>query len=138
MDETYTIGCHGNDQQTNLWLHSIAVYSLLRYRQTLLEADGFAQSMITSGPMYPNPNYSDAGQVIWTRDIKLNGQVENRWYMQPHRIIENVALGTEGGVTGVDDAYIGGVRILSNITDTFEDLRTVNWSTLQDIADQDE
>lgn len=120
MEETYKITCNALDQQTLLWLHSIAVYSLLRYRQVLLEKDGYAQSMISSGRMYPNPDYSDAGQVTWSRDINLTGQVENRWYEQPHRIIEEVLSAP------------GGVKIISNITDTFEDLSTVTWSTITD------
>jgi hypothetical protein len=118
MQEPYKITCNAMDQQTLLWLHSIAVYSLLRYRQVLLEKDGYAESMISSGKIYPNPDYSDAGQVIWSRDIDITGQVENRWYMQPHRILENVLFPN------------GGIKIISNITDTFEDLSTVNWSTI--------
>ncbi len=123
MQEDYKIICNAMDQQTLLWLHSIAVYSLLRYRQVLLEKDGFAESMISSGKMYPNPDYSDAGQVMWSRDISLTGQVENRWYMQPHRYVEDIA-------------FPGGIKILSNITDTFEDPSTINWATLADIAAQ--
>lgn len=129
MQEPYNIGCHAMDQQSSLWLHSIVTYSLLRYRQALLEKDGYAESLISSGKMYPNPDFSDAGQVIWTRDIEITGQVENRWYMQPHRFIENIALGN-------GNSFQGGVKIISNITDTFEDLSTVNWSTLQDVAEQ--
>jgi hypothetical protein len=129
MQEPYKIVCNAGDQQTLLWLHSIVVYSLLRYRQVLLEKDGFAESMISSSGMYPNPDYSDAGQVMWSRDINLTGQVENRWWMQPHRIIEQTILGNGEGFTG-------GLKIISNITDTFENLETVNWSTLKDIADQ--
>ena len=131
MQEPYKITCNANDQQTLLWLYSITMYSLLRYRAALLEKDGYAESMISASKMYPNPDYSDAGQVIWSRDINITGQVENRWYMQPHRIIENIALGQGEGFTG-------GVRILTNLTDTGEDLSQVNWSTLADIAYQDE
>lgn len=127
MQEPYKIVCNAMDQQTILWLHSIAVYSLLRYRQVLLEKDGYAESLITSSGMYPNGDYSDAGQVIWSRDINITGQVENRWYMQPHRIIENIAIGNGNG-------YEGGIKIISNITDKFEDLSTVNWSTIQEFA----
>lgn len=130
MQETYKISCHAMDQQTLLWLHPIIVYSLLRYRQVLLEKDGLAESMISSGGMYPNPDYSDAGQIIWTRDINLTGQVETRWWQQPHRYIESISLGN-------DDGFTGGVKIISNLTDT-EDLSTVNWSTLRDIAEQGE
>jgi hypothetical protein len=131
MEEPYKVTVNAMDQQTLLWLHSIVAYSMLRYRQALLEKDGYAQSMISSSKMYPNPDYSDAGQVIWSRDINLTGQVENRWYMQPHRIIEDISLGNGAG-------YQGGVKIISNITDTFEDLSTVNWSTIQDLAIDDE
>ena len=129
MQEPYKIVCNSMDQQTLLWLHSIAIYSLLRYRQALLENDGYAESLISSSGMYPNADYSDAGQVIWSRDINITGQVENRWYMGPHRIIENISIGNNSGFTG-------GVKILSNSTDTAENLSDVNWSTLQDIAAQ--
>jgi hypothetical protein len=131
MQEPYKITVNGLDQQTLLWLHSIVVYSLLRYRQVLLEKDGYAESTISSGPMYPNPDYSDAGQIIWSRDINLTGQVENRWIIQPHRFIENIAIGNGNG-------FEGGIKILTNLTDKAENLETVNWSTLADIAFQDE
>ncbi len=131
MQESYRVGCHGMDQQTTLWLHSISMYLLLRYRQSLLEAQGGAESIIKSSKMYANADYSDAGQVIWTREINLSLQSESRWIAQPHRIIENIAIGNGNG-------YEGGIKIISNITDDFEDLNTVNWSTLRDIAYQDE
>jgi hypothetical protein len=129
MKEEYKISVNAMDQQTLLWLHAIVTYSLLRYRQVLLEHDGFAESLISSGPMYPNPDYSDAGQVMWSRDIEISGQVESRWFDQPHRIVESTVLGQGEG-------YTGGLKIISNITDTFEDLTTVNWSTLASIAEQ--
>lgn len=141
MQEPYKITCNAMDQQTLLWLHSIAVYSLLRYRQALLEKDGYAESLISSSPMYANPDYSDGGQVIWSREINITGQVENRWYMQPHRLIETTLLGNGGGSSGPtgtpgnNTAFIGGLKIISNITDTFEDLSKVNWSTIADEAD---
>jgi hypothetical protein len=131
MQESYKITCNSMDQNSLLWLWSITVYNLLRYRQVLLEKDGFAESMISSGKIYPNPDYSDAGQVIWSRDITLVGQVESRWWSQPHRYLESVSLGN-------GDGFTGGVKILSNLTDTVEDLNTVNWSTLRDIAEQGE
>ena len=116
MQEIYTISCHCNDQQTLLWLHSIVTYSLLRYRQSLLEEGGFAESMIKSSGMYPNSTFSDAGQVVWSRDITIEGQVENSWYGQPHRVIENTD-------------YIGPIKIISNL-DSTEDPSNVNWVTI--------
>lgn len=123
MQETYKITCHALDQQTSLWLHSIAVYSLLRYRQVLLEKDGFAESMISSSKMYPNPDHSDGGQVIWSRDINLTGQVENRWYVQPHRFIEDIA-------------FPGGIKIESNLNSTPQDLSNVDWVTIAESLEE--
>lgn len=132
MAESCRITCHGNDVQTLLWLHSITVYSLLRYRQVLLEKDGFAESLITSGKIYANADYSDAGQVIWSRDIEVTGQVEERWWIQPHRYIENVAFGNANG-------YQGGIKIISNLTDIADpNLNEVNWSALAAEAYKDE
>lgn len=128
MQEDYRVVCHAMDQQTVLWLHSIAMYLLLRYRQALLEAQGGAESIIKSTKMYANADYSDAGQIVWSREIALSLQTESRWIMQPHRIIENTLLGQGAG-------YTGGLKIISNITDTFEDLSQVNWSTIADDAD---
>ena len=129
MNESYRVTCHANDQQTLLWLHSIIVYSLLRYRQVLLEKDGYAESLINSGKIYPNGDYSDAGQIIWSRDIEITGQVENRWIIQPHRFIENVAYGNANG-------YEGGIKIISNLNDIADpNLNEVNWSTLAAIAE---
>lgn len=125
MQETYKVSCKAMDQQTNLWLHAITVYSLLRYRQSLLEADGFAESTIKSGKMYPDDGYSDQGQVIWARDITLNGQVENRWIEQPHRFIEDIM-------------FPGGLKILSNLSDPQENPDDVNWQTLADTAYENE
>jgi hypothetical protein len=128
MTETYKITCNAMDQNTTLWLWSIVVYSLLRYRQVLLEKDGYAESMISSGKLFPNPDYSDAGQVIWSREVNLTGQVESRWLNQPHRYIESVGLGN-------GDGFTGGLKIISNKNDTFEDLTTVNWSTIQNFVE---
>jgi hypothetical protein len=63
MQEPYKITCNAMDQQTLLWLHSITVYSLLRYRQALLEKDGYAESMISSS------------KYIQTRTIRIQARL---------------------------------------------------------------
>jgi hypothetical protein len=112
FQETYNIGCHVvGDQQALLWLHSIVLYSILRYREGLLEAQGFTQSSLSSSDLLANPNFSGpGGERAWTRYITLTGMVENSWIKSPRRIIETVAL-REKTNTG----YIGGIKILSNL-----------------------
>lgn len=129
FQETYNIGCHAHgDQQVLLWLHSIALYSILRYREGLLEHNGFAESSVSSGEMMLNQNMSsEAGEFIWTRVITLTGQVENSWIKSPRRYLETVAL--KGNLDG---GYEGGIQILSNLDNVLDDVQDVNWFTVKD------
>lgn len=135
FQETYNIGCHVvGDPQTLLWLHSIVLYSLMRYREGLFEANGFAQSNISSSDLLPNPNFTGpGGEVAWTRTISLTGQVENSWIKAPRRRIESVVFG-DNASTG----FKGGIHILSNL-DSRPDLQTPNqvWDTIEDDADEE-
>ena len=131
FNESYVIGTHAMDQQTSLWLHSIVMYSLLRYRQALLEQNGFAQTVIKNSKMYPNGDYSDNSQVIWSRDITVSGQTENTWIMAPHRFIETVNVPTAPDSSG----YVGGIKILSN-QNTQGDLGSLDWTTIVDELDR--
>ncbi len=111
FNETYTIGCHGHgDAQNVLWLHSIVLYSILRYRESLLEANGFAESSVNNSTLQPNPNYTGPGGAeAWVRRITIMGQVENSWIKSPKRIIENVTF-----AQNLNNEYVGGIKILSN------------------------
>jgi hypothetical protein len=112
FQESYAIGCHAHgDAQNAIWLHNIVLYSLLRYRESLLEANGFAESVINNFPLQPNPNYSGpGGEEAWMRRITLTGQVENSWVKSPRRFIEVATFSKK-----VDNEYIGGIRILGNL-----------------------
>lgn len=111
FQETYNIGCHAHgDPQTVLWLHSIVLYSLLRYREGLLEANGFTESSLSSSDLTPNPAFTGpSGEEAWSRFISLTGQVENSWIKTPRRFIESTALREK-----VSNGYLGGIKILSN------------------------
>lgn len=112
FNETYSIGCHAHgDAQNVLWLHSIVLYCILRYRESLLEANGFAESSVNSASLTPNPNYTGPGGAeAWMRRITIAGQVENSWVKSPKRIIENVTF-----AQNLNDEYVGGIKILSNL-----------------------
>lgn len=133
FQETYNIACHVvGDPQTLLWLHSIVLYALLRYREGLFEANGFAESTISSSDLLPNQNLTGpGGEVGWTRIISLTGQVENTWIKAPRRRIESVILG-EASSTG----FSGGIKILSNL-DSPESLSGNDqvWTTIDDGGD---
>lgn len=133
FQETYNIGCHVHgDTQALLWLHSIVLYSILRYREGLLEANGFTQSSVSSGDLLANAAYSGpSGEDIWTRFITLSGQVENTWIKSPRRIIENIGLKEK-----TDDGFKGGIKILTNLdAPGFIDPTDENWYAVDGIDD---
>ncbi len=112
FQENYTIGCwaHG-DVQTLIWLHTLVMYTILRYRESLLEAAGFAESSVSSGEILEDPNYEGpGGELGFVRLIQLTGQTESSWLKQPHRFIETVVIEEPQC-----DEFIGGIRILSNL-----------------------
>lgn len=130
FQETYQIGCHVHgDPQALLWLHSIVLYSILRYREGLLEANGFAESVVSSSDMVPNADFTtEGGEKAWSRYITLTGQVENSWIKSPRRIIESVVL-KEKTSTG----FTGGIKILTNLdSPPFIDPETETWTTEED------
>jgi hypothetical protein len=134
FSDSYSICCqvHG-DPQTLMWLHTIVLYTILRYRESLLEGNGFAQSSISSGEIMEDPNYigSDGGEQSYLRVIQLTGQVENSWIKLPRRFIESAVIKDVecGEITS-------GIKILSNLdTPPTIDAADETWVT---VAETDE
>jgi hypothetical protein len=111
FQESYTIGCHAHgDPQNLLWLWSIAMYSIMRYRESLLEASGFTESLLSSSDLQEDSNYGGVeGEEVFRRYITITGQVENSWVKSPRRFIESVALKEK-----TSKGFLGGIKILSN------------------------
>lgn len=127
FQEAYSVGCHAHgDPQNAIWLHAIVLYSILRYRESLLEANGFAESYVNNSPLMPNEKYTGpGGEEAWVRTITLGGQVENSWIKSPRRFIESLQMG---------------IKILSNLT-TSEYTDATNpqiWETIADPDDEEE
>lgn len=127
FQEQYSIGCHAvGDPNQTIWLHSIVVYILLRYREALLEGRGFTQSEFASSDLGPNPNFGPMGSDnVYSRYITLTGMVQNSWIKAPKRIIEAIDLVDRSG-----DLLKTGIKILSNL-DATPDLDTEDdlWTT---------
>lgn len=78
FQEQYLIGCYsrGDQQGWLLWLHTIAVFILLRRRADLLEARGLQTCSIKSGEVRRG---EVQGEPTWSRVITLSGQVTHVW-----------------------------------------------------------
>jgi hypothetical protein len=108
--ENYDIGCHAHgDPSTLIFLHSVVVYILLRYREGLLEKNDFQISSISSTDMMLNRSFQTISDKVYSRFITLKGQVEHTWIKTPTRVIESVVLGDGEGGTGI--------KIISNKND---------------------
>jgi hypothetical protein len=126
--ETYQIGVHADgDPTTLLWLHSIVLYGLLRYRESLFEARDFQLGSVSSSDFTKNGDVP-AGDNVYSRWITLSGQVTNSWLKSPMRTIEKVVVQgilidanldtTESATQQQDDLWVtkAGVSIKKSYT----------------------
>lgn len=76
--ETYSIGCHAQNEPTHLmYLHSIILFCLLRYKEALLEARGFERSIANSSDLRRNESFAE--EQTFSRWINLSGYVRQYW-----------------------------------------------------------
>ncbi len=126
FDETYIIGCHAHgDPQNLLYLWSIVKYSILRYRESLLEFNGFAESSISSsGPDFDEAWTTEGGEKAWARFMTSTVRPKIAGIKAPHRVIESVVLrkNTSAG-------YIGGISMISNTDPVIVDKTEQSWYT---------
>lgn len=142
MNANYSIICttHG-DPQTTLWLHDIILYGLLRYKESLLEALGLSETVLSSGDLEINREFGqDGAETAWDRAINITGQIEQTFIKAPHRIIEVVNL-KEKAAKGIkaSTGFKGGITIISNEdTPSFVDQSNETWVTEDDNDEDDD
>lgn len=134
FEENWNITIATNDPQTLLWIHSIVVYTLLRYRE-FLESNGFLETHFNSTDIF-NTDFSNAeGEEIYARQITMFGKVQQNFIRGLHRNIEAVLLRSQdpAAVTLADPSgYVGGIKIVSNAdTPPLEQNDTI-WRTVSD------
>lgn len=133
FQETWNLTCATNDPQTLLWLHSIVIFGLLRYREFMehngiLEITGFSSSDIF------NADFSNAeGEEIYCRQITITNKVQQSWPRDLHKKIESIILrDTNPEAVTVSDpqGYVGGIRIVSNLTTPALEQNDTSWYTV--------
>jgi hypothetical protein len=76
--EVYSLGCHVDSEAIHLiYLHSILIFALHRYRETLLEGRGFERSSITSTDLRRDD--SNLPEFMYDRYVQLTGYVRQSW-----------------------------------------------------------
>lgn len=84
LKETYNITCNAKGEPYYaLYLYSIVLYSLMRYKKTLLEGRGFERSVISSTKMMTNNSLGPTGsENIWCRVLTVTGYSRMYWATQ--------------------------------------------------------
>jgi len=100
--ETYQIGCHvAGDPVELLWLHSIVVFCLLRYKEAYLDARGLTRTTFSSSDFLRSPQYEP--QNIFSRYITMSAVVEENWIADVSQKVEGIKLNKlkviDGGTT---------------------------------------
>lgn len=104
--ENYSIGCHVNGNPSNLlFLFAFVKYSLLRYREGLLEHNNFQLSNLSCTDMIKNQAFETTN--VYSRFIQLSGQAEESWIKTPYRHIEAIDSYDQSNQTI-------GIKIISN------------------------
>lgn len=62
-----------------IWLHTIVAYLLLKFRKTLLEKKNITLTTISSSPIAQEDPNGYGGEVIYSRDIQMEGLCEVTW-----------------------------------------------------------
>lgn len=89
MKESYVIGCHVSTLPLHLiFLHSIVVFCLLRYKQSLLEGRGFERSQFSSSDFSRYQQFDP--EAVWSRYITITGYVRQFWPKSINPAIQEV------------------------------------------------
>lgn len=129
--EDYQIGVHcSGDPFHTINLHSIVLYTMLRYRESLLEAEGFQISTVSSSEMVKSSQHESIGESFFSRYITLSGQIQNFWVKAPQRYIESIDFNDSSNALNP-----AGIKIISSDRLPGADDGNDMWTTVSDSDD---
>jgi hypothetical protein len=106
--ETYRIGIHVSAEPTYLiWLHSLMVFCLLRYKEALLEARGFERSVLQSSDLNREESVSES-ELIFSRYVTITGYVRQYWPKAIATVIDGVGVNFKNSIEAAGIRVIGG------------------------------
>lgn len=96
--ESFILGCHVAGEPTHLiYLHSILLFCLYRYKKTLFEARGFERHTVTPTEFRRNEAFEN--EIVFSRHVNLTGYVAQVWPEEEKQNLTNLDV-----VTIVDGA----------------------------------
>jgi hypothetical protein len=88
--EDYTITCISTEPNELMFLYSLCLYILGRYKKTLFEARNFEVGTYSYSPVYV-PNPSDDTNLLFARDLNLRGRVQHTFIESTNQIIQGIS-----------------------------------------------
>lgn len=89
--ETHTVTSMATNATEVLYLYTLMIYMLGRYKKQLWEARNFQISTISYGPIYRASPESDPN-IVYARDIQVKGRVEHSWIESTAPLIQGVNM----------------------------------------------
>jgi hypothetical protein len=124
--ETYRIGIHAQSETSHLtWLHSIVLFSLLRYKQVLLEARGFERTTVQSSQMARDERFE--AENVFSRYITITGNVRQFWPKTVAPVLDLVEMDTIVSAEGKSGFRVSGQNANVRVADTGLDPRSQLW-----------
>lgn len=95
FNEIFSIGCHTQGESVYaIYLSSIVLFALLRYRQSFLEEREFERTTLKLGPVIPLGDAVNGKENVFSRYIQLSGYVQHGWPKETFPNILSVATRT--------------------------------------------
>lgn len=93
FNENFNIECRVNGETAAIsWLHTIALYVLLKNRM-LLEQNSFGITTITSSGVSQEIDDAHGGNIIYLKSINLEALVQSRWVQEFSQSFEGITSG---------------------------------------------
>jgi hypothetical protein len=105
--ETYRLDAYVSGNPTLLlYLHSLLIFIVMRYKEELLEARGFERSTVVSKGI-TGFQTENGPEFVYQRTVLLNGYVKHYWPKEITGKLLSVGIGTPTGVWPMTDADTG-------------------------------
>jgi hypothetical protein len=135
FQETWNLTCATNDVQTLLWLHSIVIFGLLRYRE-FMEHNGILEITNLSSTDIFNADFSNpGGEEIYCRQVTVTSKVQQSWPRDLHRKIESTLIRSKNSAAETvsnPKGFVGGIRIVSNLETPLAHQNDTTWYTISE------
>ena len=88
--ENFTLTCISTEPNELMFLYSLVIYILGRYKKNLFEARNFQISTMSYSEIYlPNPG--DETNILFARDVSLRGRVEHSFISSTDEMITGIS-----------------------------------------------